>query len=72
MKVNIDEENVKRLRLAFYVRLHAEPDADFDEFAETVVNCLINESPLIEFSRKRRRTVGVVQQRINRRVKRQG
>lgn len=66
MKVDIDEENVKRLRLAFYVKLHADHDADFDEFAETVVNCLINETPLIEFSRKRR-GVRVVQQRIHRR-----
>ena len=69
MKVDIDEENVKRLRLAFYVRVHAEPDADFDDFAETVVNYLISESPLIEFSRKRRRGMKVVQQRIRGRAK---
>jgi len=69
MKVNIDEDNIKRLKLAFYVKVHAEPDADFDDFAETVVNCLISESPLIEFSRKRRRGMKVVQQRIRRPVK---
>jgi hypothetical protein len=69
MKVNIDEDNLKRLKLAFYVKVHAEPDADFDDFAETVVNCLISESPLIEFSRKRRRGMKVVQQRIHRPVK---
>jgi len=69
MKVDIDEENVKRLRLAFYVRLRADPSANLDEFAETVVNCLIRESPIIEFTRKRRKGVAVVQQRIRRRVK---
>jgi len=69
MKVNIDEDNIKRLKLAFYVKVHAEPDADFDDFAETVVNCLISESPLIEFSRKRRRGMKVVQQRIRRPLK---
>jgi len=69
MKVDIDEENVKRLKLAFYVRLRADPAANFDEFAETVVNCLIGESPIIEFSRKRRKGVAVVQQRARRRVR---
>ena len=69
MKVNIDEENVKRLRLTFYVRLRTDPAANFDDFAETVVNCLISESPLVEFSRKRRKSVGVLQQRVHRRVK---
>jgi len=69
MKVNIDEENLKRLRLAFYVKVHADPEADFDDFAETVVNCLLSESPLIEFSRKRRKSLKVVQQRIRGRVK---
>lgn len=69
MKVEVDEENVKRLRLAFYVKLRAEPDARFDEFAETVVNSLIGESPLIEFTKKRRKRLGVVQVRIRRGVK---
>lgn len=64
LKINIDEENVKRLRLAFYAKRHAEHDANFDEFAETVVNCLISESPLIEFTRKRRKTIEVVRSRL--------
>ena len=55
MKVHVDEENLKRLRLTFLVKVRADPDADFDEFAETVLNSLLREASLIELPSKQRR-----------------
>jgi len=46
MKVHIYEESLKRLKVAFMVKLASDPDADFDEFAERIVNRLVTEAPL--------------------------
>jgi hypothetical protein len=54
LRVHIDQDNERRLRLAFTVKQHDDPDADFDDFADTVVNCLISESRLIDFSKKKK------------------
>lgn len=56
MKVHVEEENARRLRLAFLVRRRADPDADFSEFAESVVNRLISETPVTELLPRKTRT----------------
>ena len=52
----VDENNERRLRLAFTVKHRADPDADFDEFSETVVNSLLREALLTELPSKKRTT----------------